>query len=248
MNHKAANNLTQIYRDLSLALGQLSFGSPTAYVYNPLDYAREPAELYVERYGRGPKEILFLGMNPGPWGMAQTGVPFGTVEMVSGWLNIQGSVSRPAQEHPRRPILGFDINREEVSGSRFWGWARERFDTPERFFESFFVANYCPLVFMEESGRNRTPDKLAAVEKKELFRHCDQALRQVVDVLKPKLLIGIGKFAEDRAKAALANMDLRTERILHPSPASPIANRGWAGQAEQQLLELGVQLPGLQQK
>jgi single-strand selective monofunctional uracil DNA glycosylase len=235
-----ADELKEIYRDLSLALEGLSFAPPTAYVYNPLDYASRPAEQYLERCGKGPKEALFLGMNPGPWGMAQTGVPFGTVNLVRDWLKIEGPVDKPASEHPRRPILGFEVQREEVSGTRFWGWARDRFGAPERFFKRFFVANYCPLVFMEQSGRNRTPDKLPAAEKKDLFRLCDDALRQLVQSLQPERIIGIGKFAEDRARAALQCLDIPIGRILHPSPASPMANRGWAEQAEKQLKQLGV--------
>ena len=172
--------------------------------------------------------------------MAQTGVPFGTVDLVRNWLGIEGRVDKPACEHPKRPVLGFDVAREEISGQRFWGWARKRFGTPDRFFERFFVANYCPLVFMEASGRNRTPDKLPVEEKRELFRHCDQALRRVVQTLEPGLIIGVGKFAEQRAVAALSDLDVRVGRILHPSPASPVANRGWSQQAERQMASLGI--------
>ena len=218
----------------------LSFGAPVTHVYNPLAYARQPVERYLDLAGTGKKEVLFLGMNPGPWGMAQTGVPFGTVDFARGWLGIDGTVHKPAGEHPKRPILGFGVAREEVSGTRFWGWARQRFGTAENFFERFFVANYCPLVFMEASGRNRTPDKLPAAERTGLFRLCDSALLAVIDILQPKWVIGIGKFAEDRAKVTLAEGDIRIGRILHPSPASPIAHRGWAAQAEEQLERLGI--------
>jgi len=237
-----AEQLKTIYRDLSTAIGGLSFGPPTAYVYNPLDYARAPAEKYLDLAGGSRKEVLLLGMNPGPWGMAQTGVPFGTVSFVREWLGIEAPVGRPAAEHPKRPVQGFAIGREEVSGSRLWGWARDRFGTPERFFQRFLVANYCPLVFMEVSGRNRTPDKLPLAEQDELFRHCDLALRRVVNELEPELVVGIGKFAEERARSGLDGLDIRIGRILHPSPASPAANRGWSQQAEQQLAGLGVGL------
>lgn len=235
-----AQQLKSVYRDLSRAVDGLSFDSPTAYVYNPLEYARKPAEQYLEKSGGSHKQVLFLGMNPGPWGMAQTGVPFGTVGFVRDWLGIEGPVGKPPLEHPKRPIVGFAVEREEVSGSRLWGWARDRFRSPGNFFQRFFVANYCPLVFMEASGRNRTPDKLPAAEQKELFRHCDRALRRVVEILDPRLVVGIGKFAEDRARSALVNVDIPIGRILHPSPASPAANRGWSEQAERQLASLGI--------
>lgn len=212
------------------------------HVYNPLEYAMQPVARYLEKAATSRKEVLFLGMNPGPWGMAQTGVPFGTVSLVRDWLGVTGPVGKPPDEHPKRPVQGFEVTREEVSGQRFWGWARDRFDTADRFFERFFVANYCPLMFLEASGRNRTPDKLPAAEKQALFRPCDQALRRLAQVLRPHLVVGIGKFAEDRARAALGDCGLRIGRILHPSPASPAANRGWAEQAEKQLLQLGVRL------
>ena len=235
--------LQKIYAELSNAVDSLNFAEPTTHVYNPLNYARDPIEQYLAMAGGSKKEAIFLGMNPGPWGMAQTGVPFGTINFVRDWMGIEGRVGKPPCEHPKRPIAGFDVQREEVSGTRFWGWAKDRFGTADKFFERFFVANYCPLVFMEASGRNRTPDKLPVAEKEELFRHCDHAFRQLVAVLEPDLVICIGKFAEDRAKSALAGIDVRIGRILHPSPASPIANRGWRQQAEPQLEALGIWLP-----
>ena len=182
-------------------------------------------------------------MNPGPWGMVQTGVPFGEIEHVRDWLGLEAPVARPAAEHPKRPIEGFSCSRREVSGRRLWGWARERFGTPERFFARFFVWNYCPLVFMEESGRNRTPDKLPVAERDPLFAACDRALAEAVEVLGVRRIVGIGKFAEGRAREALAGRDVEIGSILHPSPASPAANRGWAEQAEAGLAALGVELP-----
>ncbi|MFW6197806.1 MAG: single-stranded DNA-binding protein, partial [Myxococcota bacterium] len=168
-------SLVRISRDLARDVDALRFGEPVEYVYNPLDYARRPHEQYLRAYGGGPKEVLLLGMNPGPFGMAQTGVPFGDVHMVRDWMGVDGRVDRPPKEHPKRPIAGFDCHRPEVSGTRLWGWARDRFGTPERFFARFFVANYCPLVFLEASGRNRTPDKLPVGEREALVRVCDRA-------------------------------------------------------------------------
>ncbi len=228
--------------DLISDLAGLSFGEPVTHTYNPLVYARGAWNQYCKKYGRGSKEVLFLGMNPGPFGMAQTGVPFGEIAAVSGWLGISAKIGTPENEHPKRPILGFDCQRSEVSGRRLWDWAGETFGTPEAFFERFFVANYCPLVFMGETGRNVTPDKLSKAERASLFDACDQALRETVALLKPEILVGVGKFAEDRAHAALDGMDLRIGRMLHPSPASPMANRGWAEQATQNLAALDIKL------
>lgn len=231
----------EIARRLTRRVDRLRFGEPVTHVYNPLVYARAPVELYLERFARPRPEALFLGMNPGPFGMAQTGVPFGEVSLVRDWMGIEGPVRRPRHEHPKRPIQGFDCPRSEVSGQRFWGWAKERFGSAERFFARFFVWNYCPLVFLEASGRNRTPDKLPAAEREPLERACDRALGELVRALEPALVIGIGKFAEKRARLVLGD-DVPVATLLHPSPASPIANRGWAPQAEAQLAALGIAL------
>ena len=230
--------LVAISRELSATVDRFRFSS-TPFVYNPLDYARAPHEAYLERWGsRAPREVLMLGMNPGPFGMAQTGVPFGDVAMVRSFVGITGSVGKPAREHPRRPITGFACTRSEVSGTRFWGWARDRFGTAERFFDRVFVANWCPLVFMEESGRNRPPDRLAAAERASLFRACDEALARVVEALRPDLVVGVGRFAERRASEALGDR-VRVGCILHPSPASPAANDDWPGVVDEQLRDLG---------
>jgi single-strand selective monofunctional uracil DNA glycosylase len=232
--------LIEISRTLAERVEQLRFAPPVACRYNPLVYARDPHERYLARYGVEPREVLLLGMNPGPFGMVQTGVPFGDVAMVRDWLGVAGPVSRPTHEHPKRPVLGFACERSEISGSRLWGWARERYDTPEVFFARFFVANYCPLAFVEESGKNRTPDKLPATEQRALFALCDEALRALVAHLRPRFVIGIGAFAERRARLALAAQPCIVGTILHPSPASPLANRGWSKTIEKQLAELGI--------
>ena len=236
-------DLPAIADDLVRRLKPLRFGPPVTHVYNPLEYAREAHGQYVSRYGTAPREVILLGMNPGPWGMAQTGVPFGEVSMVRDWLGIDAPIGRPKREHPRRPVLAFECPRSEVSGRRLWGWARDTFRTPTRFFQQFFVANYCPLSFIEATGRNRTPDKLPMEEREPLFVACDEALRRTVDCLRPKYVIGVGAFAETRARIALADVEVTIGRVLHPSPASPAANRDWAKRAASDLRGLGISLP-----
>ena len=235
--------LWDVLRDLAREVDGLAFGDPVTHVYDPLIYARRPARAYCERWGHGPREVVFVGMNPGPFGMAQTGVPFGDVTLVRDWLGISGAVERPAREHPKRPVLGFDCPQSEISGTRLWGWARERFVTPERFFARFFVLNYCPLAFMEASGKNRTPDKLPSEERQALYVACDRALRRAVALLEPRVVVGVGTFAEARARSALEGLDATIGRILHPSPASPAANRGWAPVVERELAALGIRVP-----
>ncbi len=234
--------LIETYRRLGKKVGALRFAEPVSHVYNPLAYARAAHELYLERFGGLGARVVMLGMNPGPFGMVQTGVPFGDVRMVRDWLKIKAKIQRPKHEHPKRPVLGFDCGRSEVSGTRLWTWAQERYQQPERFFARFLVLNYCPLCFMEESGRNRTPDKLPAQERQALYANCDQALTEVADQIRPELVVGIGAFATGRAHKALAGLGLEIGTVLHPSPASPKANRGWAGQAETELRALGIEL------
>lgn len=231
--------LVEIAQRLAREVDALSFGSPVAYVYNPLGYAWEAHRRYLERFGSRPKEAVLIGMNPGPFGMAQTGIPFGEIGAVRDWMGIEAPIGRPAEEHPKRRIQGFACPRSEVSGARLWGWAKARFRTPEAFFARFFVLNYCPLVFLEDSGRNRTPDKLPAVEREALTVVCDRALRDSLEVLDPKHVIGVGAWAAASARRALRDGPA-IGQILHPSPASPKANRGWAEQAEAELAALGV--------
>jgi single-strand selective monofunctional uracil DNA glycosylase len=234
--------LADVAAALADEVDRLRFGAPVAYVYNPLRYAQKPHVLYLEKYGRAPKEIILLGMNPGPFGMAQTGVPFGDVTLVRDWLGIEADVEKPPREHPKRPVLGFDTKRSEVSGTRLWGWARTRFATPKRFFARFFVMNYCPLAFLESSGKNRTPDQLPAVERQALTESCDEALRSAVALLRPTHVIGVGTFARVAAERALRDMTVEVGCMLHPSPASPRANRDWAGAAERDLVSCGIDL------
>jgi len=165
------------------------------------------------------------------------------VNPVRDWLGIQAPVGRPAVEHQRRRVEGFDCCRQEVSGLRVWGWAQRAFHTPERFFKRFFIANYCPLLFLEESGRNRTPDRLPAHEQEALFRICDRALRRTVECLRPAWVLGIGRFAEGRARASLDGLGVQVGRITHPSPACPKANRGWERMIIRELTFLGI--PGI---
>jgi single-strand selective monofunctional uracil DNA glycosylase len=236
-------DLVTVSRRLSTAVDALHFADPVTHVYNPLVYARGPHEAYLRAFGEGPKQVLLVGMNPGPFGMAQTGVPFGDVTMVRDFLGIAGKVGHPAREHPARPVAGFACARSEVSGTRLWGWVKARFGDASRFAQRFYVHNYCPLVFMEESGRNRTPDRLAPRERAALHAACDQALRAVVENLGPSHVIGVGGFALARAEAALSGLPVKIGCILHPSPASPAANKDWAGQVERQLSALGIDLP-----
>ncbi len=241
-----ATPLVSIARRLARDVASLRFAPPVACVYNPLEYAWKPHRAYLQRYGdaggRTGIDALFVGMNPGPFGMAQTGVPFGEVASVRDFLGIVEPVGRPDPEHPKRPVDGFACTRSEVSGARVWGWVRTRFGTPEAFFERFFVWNWCPLAFMLASGANLTPDKLPAREREPVRAACDRALASVVEVLQPHMVIGFGGFASACAERALGSNAPPIATVLHPSPASPAANRGWVPAVERELRRLGIEL------
>jgi single-strand selective monofunctional uracil DNA glycosylase len=236
-----AADLMKVTKRLNKRLAELTFGDPVTHTYNPLEYGWAAHEMFLKRFADSSKRVVFLGMNPGPFGMAQTAVPFGEVAAVRDWMKIETAIGKPDPEHPKRPVTGFECTRSEVSGRRLWGLFSERYPKAERFFEDHFVVNFCPLVFMEESGRNRTPDKLAKDERKIVYKLCDQYLADVVSILQPEWVVGVGGFALKRAEEALADFpEQKLGNVLHPSPASPAANRGWAEQASKQLEELGI--------
>jgi single-strand selective monofunctional uracil DNA glycosylase len=227
--------------ELRDAVAPLKFSEPVTHVYNPLAYAWAAHEQYVKKFAGQPKQIVFLGMNPGPFGMTQTGVPFGEIAAVRDWMGVNTKVERPTNEHPKRPVVGFDCPRSEISGKRLWGLFAQRFGTAPKFFGDHYVVNYCPLVFMEASARNVTPDKLPRREVERLFAVCDAHLQRVVEALQPKWLVGVGGFAFARVAALAEKMpQLKTAQILHPSPASPAANRNWSGVVTGQLEQCGA--------
>lgn len=235
-----ADRILAATNQLARAVERLRFSTPVAHVYNPLRYAELPHRAYIENFANTKKKVLLLGMNPGPYGMAQTGVPFGEVATVRDWLKISASVGKPEREHPKKPVMGFSCKRSEVSGRRLWGAIAQHWNTPKCFFRDHFVANYCPLLFLEETGRNLTPDKLRADEREPLYALCNEFLRELVDTLEPKWVIGVGAFAEQRAQEALPDFPGKIGRILHPSPANPMANRDWTGIVQRELEALGV--------
>ena len=225
------------------AVDGLTFGPKAPYVYNPLVYAWDPHQKYVKRFGKGSgRRGVFVGMNPGPWGMAQTGVPFGDVSKVRDWMGIEGKVEQPAKLHPKRPVTGFATKRREPSGTRLYRWAEERFGTAEAFFSEFYILNYCPLLFFDKAGKNLTPPDLRKADTEDLYEACDEHLAAAVAALKPTFVIGVGSFAEGQIREVVESrgLDVKVGSVLHPSPANPAANRGWSEQAEAQLRKLGV--------
>ena len=238
----SAARLIEAGKELADGLRPLRFSDPVTHTYLTLDYAADGNEAYLEKFGGSRKRVLLLGMNPGPYGMAQTGVPFGEIAAVRDWMGLEPRIGKPAEEHPKRKILGMDCPKSEVSGRRLWGLFSEKFPHAEDFFQDHLVINFCPLVWMKDTGANLTPDKIRAAEMTAVDAACQKHLRRVIGLLEPDWLVGVGAYAETQlgiARDALG-ISVQTGRILHPSPASPAANRCWADVAERQLKEMGV--------
>jgi single-strand selective monofunctional uracil DNA glycosylase len=222
---------------LKARVKRLRFKAPVKYVYNPLEYAWPVARAYYERYGQAPKEALFVGINPGPFGMGQTGVPFGEIAAVRDYLQLTGDVVAPRKTHSKRPVQGFECPRSEISGQRLWGAFMKKFTTAEEFFSKAFVINYCPLMFLDEKAVNVTPDKIKKEERQKMEKVCDKALAETIAVLQPKYVVGIGQYAQKRITLVTGE-----EAILmpHPSPANPKANKSWETDAKQALIDAGL--------
>ncbi|MFL2952112.1 MAG: uracil-DNA glycosylase family protein [Candidatus Thalassarchaeaceae archaeon] len=196
-------------------------------VYNPLMYAWDIHEEFIRvSGGRGAKTIL-MGMNPGPHGMGQMGVPFAATSVVRDLLGISGiDVSKPAISHPKRPVNGLAHPKEEVSGTRLWGLLQDRYGGADQIFQNVFIVNHCPLMILHgPRGTNVTPNNVSGPAVRDLLERCDQHLMEVVMALGAEQVIGIGKYAEKRANLALGEMGIRVMTCWHPSPASPLANR-----------------------
>lgn len=242
-------NIAESYLDVELKLCQdlahIEFKSPVSHVYSPLEYAIRPHSQFIRRFCTTQKDVLFVGMNPGPFGMAQTGVPFGEISMVREWLKISGSVDKPKLEHPKRRVQGFRCRRSEVSGKRFWSLFQELCGQPENFFRCCFVYNMCPLMFLSEAGKNITPDKLHVAERSALNRICDASLCEIVKLLGSSVIVGVGKYACGRARSALQEHGVgyvHVMDIMHPSPANPQANKAWREIVLKQLSDLGLMM------
>lgn len=235
----SADKIIQATEKLRAQLHGLQFPPPADYVYSPLEYAWESHHAYLKRYGSlGPKKVLFLGMNPGPFGMAQTGIPFGEVATVRDWMGLERPVGRPAREHPGKKVTGFACSRSEVSGRRLWGLFQERFGSAENFFQGHWVHNYNPLLFLENTkiGRNVVPEELPSESIRPVNEACDEYLRVLVNLMKIETVVGVGAYAETRAREALQGTSVKFAKVLHPSPASPVANRGWSAAATRELI------------
>ena len=195
-------------------------------------------------------------------------MPFGDTVMVKEWLKIEGVVHKPTCEHPKRVVEGLDCKRREVSGMRFWTLFDRLCSSPEQFFKHCYVHNYCPLSFMEESGKNVTPPSMKRAVRSQLEAACDRALSETVLLFQPSIIVGVGQYAETCARRAVKSAFTKvvdseeseeaTETssskqegdcmgkeicvcsIPHPSPRNAKANKDWYSSATESLERHGV--------
>jgi len=197
------------------------------YVYNPLDYAWEIHKEYLKLASHGNPKCILLGMNPGPHGMGQMGIPFAASSIVRDLFGITGiKVMQPKIPHPARPVLGLEYPRDEISGTRIWNLLSKLYKTRNSIFDNVFVVNHCPLMlFNGQRATNITPDKIKGLTVNKLLNACDQHLLEVSEILEADTVVGIGKYAEKRAKTVFDQTQVQVKGCWHPSPASPLANR-----------------------
>ncbi|OAD60409.1 Single-strand selective monofunctional uracil DNA glycosylase, partial [Eufriesea mexicana] len=237
-----SEQLLSLERNLAIELGKITFHLPVEYIYSPLEYAFNIHTMYVQKYCNTAKKILFLGMNPGPWGMSQTGVPFGEISMVRDWLKICGPVGKPSKEQPNRKVTGFQCTRSEISGKRLWGLFKELCGSPENFFRHAYIHNYCPIALMNKKGCNITPAEIKAGSTVQILHSaCDKALANTIRILQAKVVIGIGGYAEKRAQTVVQSSKLPVKVLClpHPSPRA-VNNKNWSEKATKKLSEFGL--------
>ena len=118
-------------------------------VYNPLDYAWEVHKEFILRTGGSGSKCVLLGMNPGPHGMGQMGIPFAATSVVRDLIGITGiSVEKPEVIHPKRPVNGLEHPKEEVSGTRLWGVLEHRYGGIDKISQEVYIVNHCPLMIL----------------------------------------------------------------------------------------------------
>lgn len=226
--------LLQYATALNEKLRKLSFNSPVQYVYNPVEYAYDMHAAFIKRYCQSEKKILLLGMNPGPWGMVQTGIPFGEINMVKEWYQIEAKINKPAIECPQREVMGLDCHRSEISGKRLYEYFKKVSHTPDNFFKNTYLYNYCPLALLQRGGNNFTPSSLKGAIKKELEEYCNDSLLQVLELLKTEIIIALGVYTKKQADLILKVNCIDHIQVIcmpHPSPRAK-GNENWSEKAQ----------------
>lgn len=210
---------------------------PASYAANPTVYAYENYAQAMARLADGPRGVLLVGMNPGPHGMAQTGVPFGDVvnarailgrqSQGSGWSGCRLALG----DKVLLDAKGLDYHRGEVSGDRLWSALQQICGSLESAYQQVCVINYCPLLFLDNGGLNVTPDDFPKSDRVRLPKFtaaCDEHLRRVVKALTPKIVIAVGGYSDKRCRVALGHT-VPIVKITHPSPRTAATAGAWIG-------------------
>lgn len=216
-----ATGIIKLSAAMAEELGRAHF-SFSGTVCDPLVYAWDNYEAFIRLSARAGQKVLFLGMNPGPYGMMQTGVPFGDVMMVRDYLGISGDIDMPAAQPENKPIVGMKTTKREASGMKFWGMAASYGD-PESFFSAAAVLTYCPLVFID-GKRNVTPSELPRSDRRTIDSICQGYLERMMDILRPRKAIALGHYAEERLRKAGIDDPVY---FPHPSPRNPSSSAFW---------------------
>ena len=285
-------DLIKTTRILADDLHALRRPAGVSHVYNPLRYMWPAHERFLSRHyvtdrasapdGRldfyepagatRPRRYLILGMNPGPHGMVQTGLPFGDVVNAAAMLGYRTGDQVPAPDlagvelHPSRPVIGLSATRREASGERLWGGLAAIFGGLEQTLAACFAANYCPLAYFADDaqGTNVTPEDFGKKTIKgepnprhdpgyaaELDKVCLPYLVRVARAMRVEVILAVGRYAEAKANiiAALQPDDSRPARpkvvyLTHPSPLATRSAGEWATMARHALENAGALPPG----
>lgn len=190
-------------------------------ILNPLVYAWHLHEEYMGKVPQGTK-ILFVGMNPSPSSL--TGIPFYEKDAMT---NLFGAplLTQLLNEMPAK----YRGNETSESGQRFWEFVFKKFGSYDKFFRYCFIINYCPLIFMNKDGGNVPLDGFNDASQsllKNLMAISDSGLKDIIDHIKPTLIIGIGRYAFNRVRQANTS-NIKCYQIRHPSPATGMTSDQW---------------------
>ncbi|XP_073819638.1 uncharacterized protein isoform X2 [Musca autumnalis] len=241
MQHNVFPEIKQLWkqfydleRELNVKLREFSFQLHT---YNPVVHAAEIHCNYLQKYLDSPKRILFVGMNPGRYGALQTGIPFGNITTVKIGMGLKGRITPTPGQRGKIRIRGLEAPEVEhdSSSTRFWRLISELFDGAENYldllFEKCFVHNFCPLVFIDSDGLNVS---LPYIEPNpRLFAECRKTLGKQITLLKPDLIICIGKFVRSMLSKTRQAKGREILMIEHPSYKNYISADKWIEDAKE---------------